>query len=91
MIDKAKKAMTGVGGPGDEDDEEGGGEGGAGGDNKQAKIDALENKIEVLQKNQEIELRHAKEVAAKNADELLDKKLMECKFAYEEELEHISK
>ena len=34
MIDKAKKGMTGVAGPGEEDDEEGGGEAGAGGDNK---------------------------------------------------------
>lgn len=92
MIDKAKKAMTGVGGPGDEDDEEGGGEGGAGGgDNKQAKIDMLENKIEVLVKNQEIDLRHAKEVAARNADQLLNTKLAECRYAYEEELEVISK
>lgn len=36
-------------------------------------------------------MRHAKEVAAKNANELLKTKLSECRFAYEEELEHISK
>ena len=35
-------------------------------------------------------MRHSKETAAKNAQELLDKKLAECRFAYEEELEHIS-
>ena len=36
-------------------------------------------------------MRHAKEVAAKNANELLKTKLSECRCAYEEELEHISK
>lgn len=36
-------------------------------------------------------MRHAKEVAAKNANELLKTKLSECRFAYEEELEFISK
>lgn len=36
-------------------------------------------------------MRHAKEVAAKNANELIKTKLSECRFAYEEELEFISK
>ena len=36
-------------------------------------------------------MRHAKEVAAKNASELLQTKLSECRFVYEEELEFISK
>ena len=84
MIDNVKKNM--VAAAMDEDEEGGGG----GGDNKQAQIDALNAKIDVIQKNNEIELRHAKELAAKNANELLDKKLSECKFAYEEELEAIA-
>ena len=36
-------------------------------------------------------MKHAKEVAAKNALELVQQKLAESKFAYEEELEHIAK
>ena len=36
-------------------------------------------------------MRHAKEYAAKVANEMLEKKLMEARFAYEEELEHIAK
>lgn len=35
-------------------------------------------------------MRHSKETAAINANELLEKKLAECKYAYEEELESIS-
>lgn len=36
-------------------------------------------------------MRHAKEVAAKNANELIMTKLSECRFAYEEEFEYICK
>ena len=79
MIDANKKTVA--------DDDEGGA---AGGDNKQAQIDALTVKIEVLQKNAEIELKHAKEYAAKVAKEMLDKKLMEARYSYEEEHEHIA-
>ena len=35
-------------------------------------------------------MRHSKETAAIQANELLEKKLAECKYAYEEELENIS-
>jgi len=35
-------------------------------------------------------MRHSKETSAINANDLLEKKLAECKFAYEEELESIS-
>lgn len=44
-----------------------------------------------MQKTQEIESRHIKETAIKQAQELLQVKLAECKYAYEEELEYISK
>jgi hypothetical protein len=77
MIDAGKKLVTA---DGDE-----GGEGG--GDNKQAVIDGLQTKIEVMQKNFDIELRHAKEFAAQQAQALLDKKLMEARYTYNEELE----
>ena len=50
----------------------------------------LKNKIDQIIKVNEIEMRHSKETAAINANDLLDKKLAECKFAYEEELESIS-
>lgn len=36
-------------------------------------------------------MKHAKEVASKNALELITAKLAESKFTYEEELENISK
>lgn len=65
-----------------------GDEGGGGIKNE---LETLKNKIAVIQKNAEIELRHAKETASKNAQELLAQKLAECKFVYEEELEFISK
>ena len=80
MIDASKKTIAA-------DDDEGAA---GGGDNKQAQIDALTVKIEVMQKNAEIELKHAKEYAAKVAKEMLDKKLMEARFSYEEEHEHIA-
>ena len=41
-------------------------------------------------KNQEIEMTHCKETAVKMANELLQIKLGEARFAYEEELEAIS-
>ena len=63
----------------------------ASGDTKKSETEALKNKIVVIQKNFEIEMKHAKEVAAKNALELVQQKLAESKFAYEEELEHIAK
>lgn len=36
-------------------------------------------------------MKHAKDVASRNALELITAKLAESKFTYEEELEHISK
>jgi len=51
----------------------------------------LKNKLELIHKTQEIDLRHAKESATKMAQDMLDKKLTECRFAYEEELEFIAK
>ena len=64
----------------------GGGEGGA----AKGQADALQNKINIMIKNQEIEMRHCKETAVKMANELLQVKLGEARFAYEEELEAIS-
>lgn len=49
----------------------------------------LRAKIETLIKTQSIELRHAKETAKNEANKMLNTKLSEAKFAYEEELEHI--
>ena len=63
----------------------------ASGDTKKSETEALKNKIVVIQKNFEIEMRHAKDVAAKNALELVQQKLAESKYAYEEELEYIAK
>ena len=57
------------------------------GDSKKSETEALKNKIVVIQKNFEIEMKHAKEVASKNALELITAKLAESKFTYEEELE----
>lgn len=51
--------------------------------------DMLRAKIETLIKTQSIELRHAKETAKNEANKMLETKLSEAKFAYEEELEHI--
>lgn len=61
------------------------------GDSKKSEVEALKNKINVIQKNFEIEMKHAKDVASRNALELITAKLAESKFTYEEELEHISK
>ena len=51
----------------------------------------LKNKLELVHKTQEIDLRHAKESATKMANDMLTKKLGECRVAYEEELEFIAK
>jgi nitrogen regulatory protein PII-like uncharacterized protein len=64
-------------------------EGGGGGGKNEVEI--LKNKITMIQKMAEVDLRHAKETAAKHAQELLEQKLAECKYVYEEELEFISK
>ena len=64
---------------------------GGAGDSKKSEVEALKNKINVIQKNFEIEMKHAKDVASRNALELITAKLAESKFTYEEELEHISK
>ena len=66
-------------------------QGGGGGESGNAKIDQLQNKINTMQKTQEIESRHIKETAIKQAQELLQVKLAECRYAYEEELEYVSK
>ena len=44
-----------------------------------------------FEKNFEIEMKHAKEVASKNALELVTAKLAESRYTYEEELENISR
>ena len=49
----------------------------------------LKNKLAQVQKVQEIELRHAKETAQREADELLKTKLQQARDCYIEELEHI--
>ena len=51
----------------------------------------MKNKLELIAKTNEIDLRHAKETSTKMANEMLEKKLMECRYAYEEELEFITK
>jgi hypothetical protein len=43
----------------------------------------------MLQKQQKINLRHAKETAMIKADEFVRKKLADSKYAYEEEFEFI--
>ena len=60
------------------------------GDTSKQEIAQLQNKMELIKKTQEIELRHQKEVSTKLCNELLEKKLNECRFAYEEELEYIA-
>jgi len=62
-----------------------------GGDSKKNETEALKNKIIVIQKNFEIEMKHAKDVASKNALELVTAKLAESRYTYEEELENISR
>ena len=76
---KAGAAQAAVAG----EDAEGGG--------KKNEVETLKNKIIVIQKTAEIDLRHAKETAAKHADAMLNQKLAEAKYVYEEELEFISK
>ena len=84
-FDAMKKAQAAAGGG-----EGGGGAGGEGGGSGNAKVDALQSKINTIQKTQEIENRHLRETAIKSAQELLEVKLAECRFVYEEELEYLS-
>lgn len=65
--------------------------GGEAGGAAKNQADALQNKINILMKNQEIEMTHCKETAVKMANDLLTIKLAEARYAYEEELEFISK
>jgi hypothetical protein len=58
---------------------------------QQQEIDTLKTKLETLKKIQAVELRHAKQTAANEANAMLNEKLNKCRIAYEEEFEHLCK
>ena len=56
---------------------------------QQNEIDTLKTKLETIKKIQAVELRHAKQTAANEANAMLKDKLGKCKLAYENEFEGI--
>jgi Zn-dependent metalloprotease len=58
---------------------------------QQQEIDTLKTKMDTLKKIQAVELRHAKQTAANEANAMLNDKLSKCRTAYEEEFEFLCK
>lgn len=58
-------------------------------DSIKQELETLKTKMDMLKKIQKVELKHAKEHAKKEADEMLKDKLEKCRLAYEGEFEHL--
>ena len=58
-------------------------------DSIKQELETLKTKMDMLKKIQKVELKHAKEHAKKEADEMLKDKLEKCRLTYESEFENL--